>query len=89
LANTKQAKKRARQSEKHRQNNASQRSMIRTHIKGVIKALDSKKNDVAKTAYQETVVVLDRLAAKGQIHKKKAARHKSRLNARLKALAGK
>ena len=84
MANSAQAKKRARQSEKHRQHNASLRSMMRTHIKKVVKALDEGRKDDAQKFYTEAVPVIDGMARKGLIHKNKAARHKSRLNAHLK-----
>ena len=87
MANTVQAKKRARQSEKRRLHNASFRSMVRTSIKRVIAAIQSGDADKAKAAYVEAVPVIDRMADKGIIHKNKAARHKSRLNAQIKALA--
>jgi small subunit ribosomal protein S20 len=87
LANTASARKRARQSEKARARNASQRSMIRTYVKKVVKALDAKDKTAAEAAYKEMVPVLDRYADRGMIHKNKAARHKSRLLAHLKALA--
>jgi len=87
VANSPQAKKRARQNEKARLHNASLRSMVRTYIKKVIAAIDSGDAEVAKTAYAEAVPVIDRMADKGIIHKNKAARHKSRLNAQVKALA--
>lgn len=87
MANTAQARKRARQAEKHRQHNASRRSMLRTFVKKVVKALDANEKDSAVTAYAEAVPVIDRMAHSGMIHKNKAARHKSRLNARLKAMA--
>lgn len=87
MANIASAKKRARQAVKARARNAGQRSMIRTTIKKVVKALDAKNKAAAETAYQEMVPVLDRYANRGMIHKNKAARHKSRLTARIKALA--
>lgn len=86
LANTNQARKRARQAEKHRQLNASQRSSLRSHIKKVITALEAKNAAEATVAFKAAVPVIDRMAAKGIIHKNKAARHKSRLNSRLKSL---
>lgn len=86
MANIASAKKRARQSVKARARNAGQRSMIRTTIKKVVKALDAKDQAGAVAAYQEMVPVLDRYANRGMIHKNKAARHKSRLTARIKAL---
>jgi small subunit ribosomal protein S20 len=87
VANSPSAKKRARQAEKRRSHNASLRSMVRTYIKNVVKAIEAKDLDKAKTAYVAAVPVIDRMADKGIIHKNKAARHKSRLNARIKALA--
>ncbi|WP_299771371.1 30S ribosomal protein S20 [uncultured Pseudoteredinibacter sp.] len=87
MANTPQAKKRARQNEKARQHNASLRSMVRTYIKKVNAAIDAGDADAAKAAYAAAVPVIDRIADKGIIHKNKAARHKSRLNAQVKALA--
>lgn len=87
MANSPQAKKRARQAEKRRQHNASLRSMVRTSIKKVIAAIDGGNADEAKAAYAAAVPVIDRMADKGIIHKNKAARHKSRLNTKVKALA--
>ena len=87
MANSPSAKKRARQAEVRRQHNASLRSMIRTSIKKVVKAIDAKDAEAAQTALTAAVPVIDRMADKGIIHKNKAARHKSRLVARIKALA--
>jgi small subunit ribosomal protein S20 len=86
VANTVQAKKRARQAEKRRQHNASLRSKMRTYVKKVVKLLEIKDADAAKTALVEAVPVLDSMVSKGLIHKNKAARQKSRLNAHVKAL---
>ena len=87
MANTVQAKKRARQAEKQRQHNASFRSMVRTYIKRVVIAIGEGDAAKAQAAYVAAVPVIDRMADKGIIHKNKAARHKSRLNAQIKALA--
>lgn len=87
MANTKQAKKRVRQSEKRRQHNVSRRSMLRTTIKKVVNAIAAKNLELAQEAYKQAVPVIDRMATKGLIHKNKAARHKSRLNAHIKELA--
>ncbi len=87
MANTASAKKRARQAVKARARNAGQRSMIRTTIKKVVKALDANDKAAAVAAYTDMVPVLDRYANRGMIHKNKAARHKSRLHARIAALA--
>ena len=87
MANSPQAKKRARQAEKRRTHNASMRSMVRTYIKKVVAAIQTGDSESAKTAYAAAVPVIDRMADKGVIHKNKAARHKSRLNAQVKALS--
>ena len=86
MANSPQARKRARQSETRRSHNAGFRSMIRTYIKKVDAAVESKDYEGATAAYNAAVPVIDRMADKGIIHKNKAARHKSRLNAGVKAL---
>ncbi len=87
MANSPQARKRARQSEKRRSHNASLRSLVRTNIKRVIAAIQTGDAEQAREAYSKAVPVIDRMADKGIIHKNKAARHKSRLNAQVKALA--
>ncbi|CBL43905.1 30S ribosomal protein S20 [gamma proteobacterium HdN1] len=87
MANTKQAKKRARQSEKRRRHNIGLRSVVRTYIKKVIAAIRAGDKPAAQEAFKEAQPVIDRIASKGIIHKNKAARHKSRLNARIKAMA--
>lgn len=86
MANIASAKKRARQAVKNRERNVAQRSMIRTTIKKVVKAVAAKDKAAAEAAYQEMVPVIDRYADKGQIHKNKAARHKSRLLEHIRAL---
>lgn len=86
MANIASAKKRARQAIKRRERNVAQRSMVRTTIKKVVKALDANDKAGAVAAYAEMVPVIDRYATKGMIHKNKAARHKARLSARIKAL---
>ena len=87
MANTAQARKRARQAEKHRQLNVTQRSSVRTAIKHVIEAIASGDKEKAKAAFKAAVPIIDRMARKNIIHKNAAARHKSRLNKRVKALA--
>jgi small subunit ribosomal protein S20 len=87
VANSPQAKKRARQAEKRRGLNASQRSLVRTVIKKVNAAVVSGNAEEAKAVYDNAVPVIDRMADKGIIHKNKAARHKSRLNTQVKALS--
>ncbi len=87
MANTRQAKKRARQNDQARAHNASLRSMARTYIKNVVKAIKTGDAAAAKAAYDAAVPVIDRIADKGIFHKNKAARHKSRLNEQIKALS--
>lgn len=89
MANTKQARKRAKQAESARLHNGSLRSMVRTYIKKVVAAIQKGDAEGAKAAYTAAVPVIDRIADKGIIHKNKAARHKSRLNEQIKALATK
>ena len=86
MANSPQARKRARQNDKRRAHNASLRSLVRTKIKQVIAAVDIGDADNARAALDSAVPVIDRMANRGIIKKNKAARHKSRLNARVKAL---
>lgn len=87
MANSPQARKRARQVVKRRALKIGQRSAIRTAIKKVLAAIASGDQAQAKAAYGEAVPVIDRLADKGVIHKNKAARHKSRLSAHVKSMA--
>ncbi len=86
MANTLSARKRARQAEKRRNHNASQRSNLRTATKKVIALTESGDKAKASTAYNAAVPVIDAAVNKGIIHKNKAARDKSRLNNRIKAL---
>lgn len=86
MANSKSAKKRAVQSEKRRQHNASRRSMMRTLLKKVMGAIDAGDKETATKEFASATPILDRYASKGLIHKNKAARSKSRINAAIKAL---
>ncbi|AKO31534.1 30S ribosomal protein S20 [[Haemophilus] ducreyi] len=87
MANIKSAKKRAVQSEKRRQHNASQRSMMRTFIKKVYAAIATGDKAASQTAFVEMQKVVDRMASKGLIHANKAANHKAKLVAQIKKLA--
>jgi small subunit ribosomal protein S20 len=89
LANTKQAKKRVRQAEKHRAHNASMRSMLRTYIKKVTAAIAGGDAKAALSSLQEATPIIDRMVSKGIIHKNKASRHKSRLTAHVKKMSAK
>jgi len=86
MANSAQARKRARQSVARNQHNASLRSMLRTSIKRVRQAIAAGDKTVATEVFQKTMSVIDRIADKNIIHKNKAARHKSRLAGAIKAL---
>jgi small subunit ribosomal protein S20 len=88
MANTKQAAKRAKKSVKQRAHNMSMRSELRTAIKKVFTALTGGDGAASAATYQESTATIDKMARKGIIHKNKAARHKSRLAARVKAASG-
>ncbi|CAI8420592.1 MAG: 30S ribosomal protein S20 [Alteromonadaceae bacterium] len=87
MANSPQARKRAKQNDKQRARNASMRSLVRTKMKQVLAAVSAGDYAPAQEALSAAVPVIDRMANKGIIKKNKAARHKSRLNAKVKALA--
>ena len=89
MANTAQAKKRARQAEAHRTRNAAQRTQLSTAIKKVQVAVVGADKTKAQAAYRDATAVIDRMADKGIIHKNVAARQKSSLNKKVKALATK
>ena len=86
MANIASAKKRARQAAKRRLHNNSRRSMLRSSIRKVLDSIAKGDKTEATTAYQAAVPIIDRMANKGLIHKNKAARHKSQLNAKIRAL---
>ena len=86
MANSPQAIKRARQAVKRRNRNMSQRSSFRTVVKNTVYAIEAGDKELAAQAYKKAVPVIDGLANKGLNHKNKAAREKSRLNSRIKAL---
>ena len=87
MANTDSARKRSRQAEKQRRHNSGLRSTLRSAIKDVNKAIVAGDKDVAKQALSRSSGIVDRIADKKIIHKNKAARHKSRLAAAIKAMA--
>jgi small subunit ribosomal protein S20 len=86
LANSLSARKRARQAERNRRRNASQRSHVRTSIKNVVRAIDAGDKKAAEAAYKLAVPAIDRSVSKGLMPMNKAARHKSRLNRHIRAL---
>lgn len=87
MANSAGSRKRARQAEKRRQHNASLRSMVRTYIKKVVTAIDAGDQAAANEALKTARPIMDSSVNKGIFSKAKIARTKSRLNARIKALA--
>jgi small subunit ribosomal protein S20 len=86
VANTKSAEKAAHQAEKHRAHNVALRSRMRTAVRKVITAIASGNKEAALNIYREAVPVIDTLVGKQIIHRNKAARHKSRLAARIRAM---
>jgi small subunit ribosomal protein S20 len=87
MANSKQARKRARQNTMRNAHNASQRSKLRTAIKSVRKAIAAGDKKAAMDVFQNATSVIDSIADKKVVHKNAAARNKSRLAAALKAMA--
>ncbi len=87
MANSPQSKKRARQADKRRLHNRSLRSSMRTTIKRFLKLVESGDKEAAAAAYRETSSVVDKMTIKGIHHKNRAARMKSRMNKRLKAIS--
>jgi small subunit ribosomal protein S20 len=87
MANSAQARKRARQAVALNKHNSSLRSMLRTSIKRVRQAIEAGDQSAANAVFVKACSVIDRTADKRIIHKNKAARHKSRLSAAIKALA--
>lgn len=86
MANTKSAEKAARQAVKRRANNVAARSKLRTAIRNVTVAIGSGNKAEAETSYETAVPVIDSMVNKRLIHRNKAARHKSRLSQRIRAM---
>lgn len=86
MANTAQARKRVRQAEKSRLANNAYRSMMRTYVKKVLKAIQANDKAMASVALKEAQSLLDKAVNKGLIHRNKASRSVQRLNARVKSL---
>lgn len=87
MANTAQAQKRARQSDKRNEHNSALRTKLRTFIKKVVSAIATGNKTEANDAYRQAQPVIDKMCGKGIIHKNKAARHKSRLSQQIKKMA--
>ena len=86
MANTRSAEKAARQAVKHRARNIALRSRMRTVVRNVTAAVSSGNQEAAKASYGVAVPIIDSLVSKQIIHRNKAARHKSRLAARIRAM---
>ena len=86
MANTKSAEKAAHQAEKHRARNVALRSRMRTAVRGVSAAIAGGDKEAARISYQSAVPVIDSLVSKQIIHRNKAAQHKSRMAARIRAM---
>ena len=86
MANSAQARKRARQAVKQNEHNSALRSQYRTAVKNVRKAVDAGDQAKAQEIFAKAMKVIDSIADKKIVHKNKAARHKSRLNASIKAM---
>jgi len=87
MANSAQARKRARQSEATRKRNASLKSELRTAVKKVKKAIGAGDKAAAAQTLQTSQAVIDRIAEKKIVHKNLASRTKSRLAQAIKAMA--
>lgn len=86
MANTAQARKRARQANRNRERNMAQRSFMRTTVKNVLKAVEASDKTAATAALPVALSNLDKASGKGLLHKNKAARIKARLVRETKAL---
>ena len=86
MANTVQARKRARQVQARRERNMALASRYRTHVKNVLKAVAGGDREQAAAACRRATAVIDSAVTRGLIHRNKAARQKSRLNARVRGL---
>ncbi len=86
MANTAQAKKRARQAEATRKRNAALKSELRTAVKKVRKAIATGDKTAATKTMQESQAVMDRIADKKIVHKNNVSRTKSRLASAIKAI---
>lgn len=86
MANIKSARKRARQAQERRVHNMSLRTAVRTAIKNVKKAVAGGDKSAASKALQDSQRVIDRVVAKGVLHRNAGDRHKSRLSHAIKNL---
>ena len=88
MATHKSAEKRSRQSEQKRIRNASAKSSVKTQVKLVVKAVETKDKASSETALAKAIPAIDKAASKGIFHKKTASRKISRLTKKVNALQG-
>ena len=86
MPNTESAKKRVRQSVKRRALNRWRKDRIKTQIRSFLKAVQAHDVELAEAEYRKTVSLLDKVSHTSTLHKNTAARRKSRLSRRLKAM---
>ncbi|MEW6213136.1 MAG: 30S ribosomal protein S20, partial [Acidobacteriota bacterium] len=86
MANHKSAEKRMRQTERRNSINSRNRSRLRTQIKALRAAIQSGNQAQAAALLPETVSLIDKSIQKGVVHANTAARHKSRLTAKVNAM---
>jgi len=86
LATHKSAEKRARQNKKRHLRNASVKSSVKTRLKAVLGAVEDKKKDDSRKALSEAIVIIDKAASKGVLHKNTASRKISRLTRKVNQL---
>jgi len=89
MANHYSALKRARQTEKRTLVNRANKSRLRTALRGLRESVAKGDRQAAQSSFNVTVSVIDKAVQKGTIHKNTASRYKSRLSARLNAVAAK
>jgi small subunit ribosomal protein S20 len=89
MANHFSALKRARQTETRTARNRMNRSRLRTQLRELKETLSGGNKEQAEKVYRETVSALDKAIQKGVLHENTASRYKSRLSARVKAVAAK
>ncbi len=85
MATHKSAEKRSRQSEKRRERNISVKSKVKTYIKSVLTAVESKDGEAARSALQKAIPIIAKAGAKGVYHKNTASRQISRLTRKVNA----
>lgn len=86
MATHKSAEKRDRQSKKRRERNIADKSAIKTKVKSVLSAVETKDKEASAKALKAAIPALDKAAVKGVIHRKNASRKISRLTKKINTL---